>query len=239
MKGNARNALKAAHVDVAKLTATVQQLEESLARSNEITAAGANAMEIYSRLDNGISRWRADAVKSGKDPRNLPPELKAQVKAREEAKEELRQSEDTSGVIEAELNDAKVRLQRMQGDIASLAAAVLREHANGLGTELMALEQRRWELRQVLGAMAGTKAYIDGLGWVEIGVSTETAAAVGGYSPGEFAGSVDPFTDLVNAWGARFKALLANAEAPIEALLPIRPRDYTWNAAGRPVPPAR
>lgn len=238
MKGTARNALKAAHVDVAKLAETVRQLEESLARSKEITAAGANTLETYNRLDNGISRWRADAVKSGKDPRNLPDELKAQGKAREAAKEELRQSEETSRVLEAELDDAKARLQRMQGNVASLAAAVLREHANGLGAELTVLEQRRWELRQVLGAMAGTKAYIDGLGWVEIGISTETAAALGGYSP-QFAGSLDPFTDLVNAWGARLKALLANADAPIEAVLPIRPRDYTWNAAGRPVPPVR
>jgi chromosome segregation ATPase len=186
MKDNARAALKAAKAEVKKLTEEVAKLEESLARSREMAEEATGAIEAFSKLDNEISRYRAEAVKSDHDPRALPAALKSKVNARAQAQEELKQAEETRDVLEVELKAAQAQLARLNSQLIGHASNVLREFADGLAAELFAVSKRYWELQHILSGLDALQYFDPELKRrVSVGDSEAIGTALRGYSPGQ------------------------------------------------------
>jgi hypothetical protein len=224
---NARTKLKEAGAAIGKLNAEIEQLEESLTRSKRIAAEAEESHAGFDKLDSAVTRFRSEAVKDGRDPRQLPAELKKQQAGRKEAADELEMAQGTVELISKELEDAKGRLQRLQPGLAPAAAEVLaEEYADELGRELVAIEKRRWELRNVLTGFALLQHFDPQKGYVTLGHSSIVAAAFAGYSPGQYSVMSRPDEDMATRWHTQLVALLNDADASVGGIEPILPSHY-------------
>lgn len=234
---NARTKLKEASAAVTQLESEINQLEISFARSKEITAEAETSLTDFEGLDSTIGKYRAEAVKAGRDPRQLPAKLKEKMRLRTEAAEELKQAEETCEVLESELREAKKRLSILNRDRANLAASVIREHVAEYGRELLALNRRRWEIKQLLSGCYHANCYLNGIGQFQIGLLPGTADTLKDYSIGGYPAGIDPVEVTAQRWTAQFKALLANPDAPVGDLKPVLPEDYGRKNTGTDQPP--
>ena len=227
MQSNARTKLKEAGATITHLGKEIQKLEESLNRSKEIASEAEASLASFGKLHNAISSHRAESVKAGRDPRRLPEDLKRQIAARKEAVDEVEQAQGTVDLLTEELDDKRARLQRLQPELAPLAAAVLaEEYADVLGGELFALEQRRWELRTVLSGFASLQHFDPQKGYVALGRSNIVAAAFSGYSPGEYPAAADVTGAMAGRWKVLLNTLVRDPDALIAELKPVTPSDY-------------
>jgi uncharacterized protein YhaN len=220
-----REALKAAQAEAQKLTAQIAQLEEALDRAKEMAEDAEESLEGFKGLDSAISRFRADAVKRGADPRKLSPELKEQVAQKKSAQEELKQANDTREVLAAELREAKEQQSRIQDRLFPLAAEVVMQEAGALANELTRINERQWELHNVLRGLVYSQHLYAG-NWVRVQASPEVSAALRDFDPGQYFGDADPLGKVGRAWGQLISAVIENPDAEVVAPKVPRPADY-------------
>jgi DNA repair exonuclease SbcCD ATPase subunit len=225
---NARENLKKVTAEGAKLTRQAEQLETALATATASVQTATAELRTFADLDAAIKRFRVDAVKSGGNSRDLPEKLKARLAARRDAEEELTQSTDTLAAIADEMEEVRNRLKPSDEKKRNCALDVLREHADQAAAELIVLNARRRDLRQILGGLAELSLPFDGK-MQFVGFTSKMASAIEDL-PDEFSGNLFPQADMGRRWKGRLDALLSDSDAAISTPKPIRPSDYDFKS---------
>jgi chromosome segregation ATPase len=222
---NSREPLKAAQAEAQKITAQVAQLEDALNRAKTMAEDAEESLEGFKDLDGTISRFRADAVKRGADPRTLPRELKEQAAQKKAAEEELEQANDTRELLATELAEAKEQQSRLQASMFPLAVGVVMQSVGPLADELARINERQWELRMLLAGLQNMQ-HFNGEKWVKYAIPASAERALEGFDPGSYVGNANPANRVSAKWKESVSAILENPDAEVVAPKVPRPVDY-------------
>jgi hypothetical protein len=235
----AREKLKAAIAKATNLESQKEKLETALKTATDAVGAGTEDLGRFSDLDAAIKKFRVDAVKNGGNSRDLPQGLKDRLTARRNAEEEIEQAASTREAIVEELDDIRKRLAPMNETKIVCAIDVLREYADVAAAELIALNERRRDLTQILDGLANL-SFVGHASFV--GYSPTMSKAMTSFDY-QFAGNLTPQSDMGARWLARINALLEDPDAELTLPQTIKPSDYdatspAWKGPGHPHPVA-
>ena len=222
---NAREKLKKETGQSIKLARQVEQLKEAMAGAEGMINEAETALAAFNGLDKAISTFRVKQLKDGASPKILPDELRARVVAKREAEEELSQATNTRDSVQEELDAAEFRLAPMETERSKRAIDVLHEMADGLATELIQINLRGRDLRQILSGLANLHIGIDGR-MQQVGYTAAIGSALSSCDY-VFSGNMDPGAGMGERWKARLDALLSDPDAEVTIPKPIAPSDYT------------
>jgi hypothetical protein len=206
----ARTKLKTTQAEIATLTAEIARLEAAKSTAREQATEAQTELAAHEKLDNIVAKWRASEVKAGRDPRQLPGELKKKLAAKKAALEELAQSRDTLDALTDELGEAKTKLRPLLEKAEQLALDTLHdERIAPMAEELIALKDRALQLELFLTTFPASSPLI--------------AKALASYRY-DFAD--DPKLPMSVRWRIRIDALKRDGSAAASAPKLVTPADF-------------
>ncbi len=227
-----REELKAAAARVQQIADEITENQAAILRARTIVAEADRDLARNNGLDEAISTWRVHALKSGDDPRQLPPELAERRSAKAAAQEELNLARATEQTIERELQVLNARLSVAKAKQQRAAMMVLLSHCDVIADQLVELNNRASEKRLLIKAIRGVAITDENGQMVRFGNSTRMEVALQGAREGKeypAAGTgVDPTEDTAARWRRRFFSLLQDPDAKIDDIRPVLPEDYSF-----------
>lgn len=223
----ARQALREAASAVETLNVQTDEAKQALDRCDSLIREAEAERSKYDDLDTVIVKWRAQAVRSGEDPRQLPEALSEQKTKRATADEELTLCRATREGFVEELNGLSAQLTRARVAQVKAVERVLDARALEIAEEMLTLNTRWAELKRLLANMSlqPRRTMPDGT-WFEYRLPDRASAAIRGATLLPEFGYWDAWEEDMGArWYRQFDRLLADPECPVDVVA-VTPHDY-------------